>query len=128
MGAAKRKKRKIAANARTNGPLATDAAALQQWRRVASTHHLEDLIGSADPTPPSHTARLVAGVCLVVVTIFAASVASLALWRCGSGFASAEVADSSLLYYAQAAAAFVPVTVVFVFVNWFSNKLFKHNT
>ena len=41
---------------------------------------------------------------------------------------SKPLSSGTAVYYLQAAAAWVPASALFVFVNWFCNKMFKHNT
>ena len=104
-----------------------DAATLSNWRRVASTHRLEDLLRA--PPKQRHAAGQLAvtGVLLMALAVIVAAWAVYALVVSQPRHEAAE-ASSDHLFYVQAVAAGLPVTIAFIAVNWFSNKLFKHNT
>ena len=119
----KRKQRK--SNPTTN-VAEPNPAALQNWKRVASTHRLEDLLGQRPPHVPNASLRALLGGMLMTAALLAAGLAAAALVK--GSIVDETLASGSRLYYVQATAAWVPVTAIYVFVNWFSNKLFKHNT
>lgn len=98
----------------------------QAWRRVASTHQLQDLESGAGAAAPTGSGCLLGALlmCGAVLTAIFSSAALLPVLASGAALPS----SASAVYYTQAAAAWLPATALFVFVNWFCNKLFKHNT
>jgi hypothetical protein len=95
------------------------------WRRVASTHRMEDLEAGVSRTC-SPLKALFLGACLMLLAILVSVSSSVVLLPVIWG-RSVKVGTENQVYYIQAAAACLPVSLVCVFVNWFSNKLFKLN-
>lgn len=102
------------------------SASLQSWRRVSSTHKLEDLLRGTAGEPKGHAAAAMYGLLLCCAAAGTAVVALIAL--CSGELLTHDLRRQDIAYYVQALAALVPVTVCAAFASWFSNKLFKHNT
>lgn len=98
-----------------------ELAALK-WRRVASTHKLEDLL---ETSKLDHQGPRLDLLCLGVATA-AGAVAAFSAGTCAFWFSSSE--RPALAYYSQLMVAWLPATGLFVICNWFCMKLFKHNS
>lgn len=104
------------------------------WRRVASTHTLQDLLEAEHPPgggrPPSWR-LLVYGVALIaagagsMLLCVAAILVLPMLPPVSNTYARAVQVDR---YYQLLVPLTVPVTILAVFINWMSMKLFKHNS
>lgn len=109
---------------------ATDT--LRKWRLVASTHRLEDLLRERSDQVEAPLSTACVGFLLVVAALVLFSGATYSvlwpLWRRTFAPGREIGGGEGAFYYVQAAAAWLPVTFLFVFLHWFSNKLFKHNT
>jgi hypothetical protein len=107
---------------------------LLKWRLVASTHRLEDLLENSATQTAGSFYHLIVGLFLIALSMLAVTFASVYLlpamllpWASHAQRQEWSSPDSKA-YYTQAVAAWFPVTALYVFVNWFCNKLFKHNT
>lgn len=99
------------------------------WRRVSSTHHLGDLWASESNAPQQANGSLLGGMlgCIMIFLSLGCAVALLYVAMCLAHRSCAERWDAQLFVW-QASCVLVPSTTVFAFMNWFSIKLFKHNT
>jgi hypothetical protein len=104
-------------------PHAANIAPMQRWRRVASTHRLEDLWDPASKPPWSTAFTLWVGLALLLGSMTAAVAGSAWFIRVGI-----PGAPSSLVFYVQLVISCFPVTFLGIALNWFCIKLFKHNT
>lgn len=96
--------------------------AAQKWRRVASTHKLEDLLNPSLPDRPKLRPGLLwVGCALLVSSVAVFGAASVGIWLDSS-------LQPAMAYYSQLMVAWIPVTGIFVVCNWFCMKLFKHNS
>ncbi|EFN53244.1 hypothetical protein CHLNCDRAFT_137154 [Chlorella variabilis] len=106
----------------------------RNWRRVASTHTLQDLMDADDPAKQRQGADLkllALGVLLILIGavslalgVFAIVVAPLLPPLAHPWLASVQ-RDR---YYQLLLPLTVPVTIAAITLNWFSMKLFKHNS
>ncbi|KAL4458776.1 hypothetical protein ABPG75_013641 [Micractinium tetrahymenae] len=106
----------------------------RNWRRVASTHTLQDLLNVNDPSKQRHGPDIkllalglllvVAGVASLAAGVFVILVAPL-LPPSPYAWLAAVQADR---YYHLLLPLTVPVTIAAIALNWFSMKLFKHNS
>jgi hypothetical protein len=100
------------------------------WRRVSSTHHLGDLkqnaASNAKPNTGSRLSGLVLGYILIAISI-SCLVALVPVAACVA-VRSCALEWKTELFLWQACCAMIPSTTVFAFINWFSIKLFKHNS
>lgn len=106
----------------------------RNWRRVASTHTLQDLLNATDLSKqqcgPSikllalGLLLVVAGAATLVAGVFSVVVAPL-LPPSQHPWLAAVQADR---YYHLLLPLTVPVTIAAIALNWFSMKLFKHNS
>jgi hypothetical protein len=95
------------------------------WRRVASTHRMEDLEAGVHRSCPPLRALLL-GTLVMALAILISCLSSVVLLPVILR-GSVKEREENYVYYVQAAAAWLPVSVLCVFVNWFCNKLFKLN-
>lgn len=96
---------------------------LDRWRRVASTHRLEDLW---DPgSRPRWSPRFALSLGFAIVLASLAAVLAGTAWLVRVGLPGRP---PSPLYHVQALLTGIPVTLAFVSLNWFCLKLFKHNS
>ena len=102
------------------------SASMSNWRRVSSTHKLEDLLSQPSKQQHNETSRAICGVLLCMGACLVASAASISLTTIHLW--SHNLQQQDLLYYVQAATGLLPVSMLAAFATWFSNKLFKHNT
>lgn len=105
-------------------------AALQSsWHKVASTHNLQQLLDEASEPKPRRSAAL--GLLLLTAAVLGAS--SL-LFACLVSKLLPPFTNPTLrwvqqdCYYCLLLPLTLPATVVAVTLNWFSLKLFKHNS
>ncbi|KAI7836653.1 hypothetical protein COHA_009537 [Chlorella ohadii] len=106
----------------------------RNWRRVASTHTLQDLLDADKPRqePRQPNFKLLAlgvllilgGVATLALGVFAFVVAPL-LPPLSHPWLAAVQEDR---YYRLLVPLTVPVTIAAITLNWFSMKLFKHNS
>lgn len=106
----------------------------RNWRRVASTHTLQDLLEADNPAAKNEgpSLKLFALGMLIILT----GVASLA--ACAFAMLVAPwlppsphplvAAIQGDRYYQLLIPLTVPVTIIAISLNWFSMKLFKHNS
>ena len=100
-----------------------------EWRRVSSTHDLQDLLGSR-ALQKNRTAALVGGILLIA---FGTGLGLLSLWSIAATGAreriaskwSSETFDTGR-YYSLLVPLTVPTAIVLVTVHWFHTKLLKH--
>lgn len=101
-----------------------DIVAEARWRRVSSTHDIRALSAQEAVEPDSHLWDALRGLLLC-------SMALALVWHIITACACtvrAEAHDMAYLLVMQRVAALVPSTAVFVIINWFCIKLFKHNS
>jgi phosphatidylinositol glycan anchor class Y biosynthesis protein len=118
------------------GDNTTDSSAVWQrnWRRVASTHSLQDLLEAdapADPAAPMSMELLAVGVaCVLLGLLF---LVAMPFWLVGSKLlpSAGSVGVLEWLrndeYYGPLVVLTVPVMLAAVFLHWLALKLFKHN-
>jgi hypothetical protein len=99
------------------------ALSLDRWRRVASTHRLEELWDPECKPPWPDGSKFLLGLACIAASLVTAVAGSM--WFICIGLAGAP---ASIVYYVQLVLACIPVTVVYIILNWFCIKLFKHNT
>lgn len=104
------------------------------WRKVASTHNLAELIADQEPLP-AQSARsnfwlglmfVFLGTILVYVEVFAFWSLSYPAQGALGGIAFSGA--STVLYYAQLVPLSGVVAVIAVALNWFCLKISKHNS
>lgn len=103
-----------------------DAIGEARWRRVSSTHDVRalELQGEAcDSDRQLGHARL--GLLLIFMSL---TVLVYAVAACAHFMTATTCETAAYLVTMQRVAAVVPATIIFVFINWFSIKLFKHNS
>ncbi|KAL6774195.1 hypothetical protein ACKKBG_A24130 [Auxenochlorella protothecoides x Auxenochlorella symbiontica] len=103
----------------------------RNWRRVASTHNIRDLL--TDPPCDDKFNRsefflgillIAAGLSLLVGVLLKTMVLPFLDLPSGGLLYNLKQSD----YYPQLIAATLPVTIMAVFVNWTCLKLYKHNS
>lgn len=103
-----------------------DAIGEARWRRVSSTHDIRalELQGEAcDSDGKKGHNRL--GLLLLLVSL---AVLLYAVTACVHLMTATTGETDPYLVTMQKVAAVLPATIIFVFINWFSIKLFKHNS
>eukprot|EP01025_Chloroclados_australasicus_P035899 TRINITY_DN36523_c0_g1_i4.p3 TRINITY_DN36523_c0_g1~~TRINITY_DN36523_c0_g1_i4.p3 ORF type:complete len:122 (-),score=15.94 TRINITY_DN36523_c0_g1_i4:55-420(-) len=100
--------------------------AFVRWRRVASTHKLQDLyeepFGGTDDAPDAWAFY---GGLLMLLSVLLLSVGTFLF---APAIVNADFAAGALGFAAQVSLSLLPTAVFFLGVNWFCIKLFKHNT
>lgn len=106
-----------------------DHLASLPWRRVSSTHHLGDLWANEGKAPQQTGSSLFGRMlgCVLVIISLISFVLLVLVAMCLAHRSCAEKWDAQLFVW-QACCALIPSTTLFAFMNWFSIKLFKHNT
>lgn len=103
------------------------------WRRVSSTHSLDDLLGVASAT--KRRSRPLAGLLLMLAGLVFGTLSIHAIVssksRSGGGGGHDAVDNSSPLfdnsgYYALLVPLTIPTVIIFVTFHWISMKFFKH--
>lgn len=99
------------------------------WRRVSSTHSLEDLVGLTAPRTRSRVAATAVGLVLVASGLGFGLVSIVSLLSARPGCTREDAERGRLQfdgYYPLLLPLTVPTAIIFVILHWMSMKFFKH--
>ncbi|KAK9811712.1 hypothetical protein WJX72_008827 [[Myrmecia] bisecta] len=106
----------------------------RNWRRVASTHKLQDLAAADDCTAADDFNWKILCYGVLLIFIAACSLTGLVLCMMAPYLLSLTPSNRLLLflrddeYYHLLVPLTIPVSIIAVFLNWMSLKFFKHNS